>query len=100
MNRFIITGPITEPCGTPRLRGTSVPSALTKGTFNHRSMYSSAHRSLTCLRTALSNSVQSSSSNALWMSNSMTQSYFQHLFRAEHVNDFETRRTKYLKERG
>src|SRR5438105_15443434 len=81
MNRFIITGPITEPCGTPLLRGTSVPSALTKGALNHRSIYSTAHRSLTCLRTALINSDQSSSSNAFCMSNSMTQSYFQHLSR-------------------
>ena len=37
------TGPMIDPCGTPFILSTSVPSALCIGAFNHLSMYSSIH---------------------------------------------------------
>ena len=73
-------GLITPPCGVPRAR-----SILTRfcsmGALNHLPMYSRAHLHFTCFRTALSKSSCSMLSNRPLMSNSKTQSYFQHRLR-------------------
>ena len=61
-----------------RVRSTLVPSSCSIGAFSHRSMYSSAHLHFTCFRTARSKSSWSMLSNRPLMSNSRTQSYFQH----------------------
>ena len=54
MNRFIKIGETTPPCGVPRCRGICSPSVVSNGAVNHRSRYSSIHRSLIWARTALS----------------------------------------------
>src|SRR6266487_3124016 len=58
-----------------------VPSSCTMGALCHLSMYNSAHLHVTCFRTARSRSSWSILSNRPLMSNSRTQSYFQHLLR-------------------
>src|SRR6266436_552327 len=55
-----------------------VPSSCTIGAVSHLSMQSSAHLHVTCFRTARSRSPWSILSNRPLMSNSRTQSYFQH----------------------
>ena len=55
MNKFISTGPITEPCGTPLDRWTGCPSGDTAEAVSHRSMYSRHQGSLTCFAIAFLN---------------------------------------------
>src|SRR5438445_7221790 len=55
-----------------------VPSSCTMGALSHLSMYNSAHLHVMCFRTARSKSSWSMLSNRPFMSNSRTQSYFQH----------------------
>jgi len=80
-NKFINTGPITEPCGTPLVRWMGSPSGETAEVVSHRSMYSKHQGSFMCFAIAFLNSDQSSSSNARRMSNSTHQSYSQHRWR-------------------
>src|SRR6516225_924795 len=75
---FCVSGVTTPPCGVPRVRSIVVPSSCTIGAFSHLSMYSSAHLHFTCFRMARSKSSWSMLSNRPLMSNSSTQSYFQH----------------------
>src|SRR5438552_5130952 len=60
------------------LRSIMVPSSCTMGALSHLSMYNSAHLHVMCFRTARSKSSWSMLSNRPLMSNSRTQSYFQH----------------------
>src|ERR1700689_1887149 len=77
-HRLAKMGLTTPPCGVPRVLPTRVPSSSFIGAVSHLSIYSKAHSHFTCLRTARSNSVWSMLSNRPRISNSSTQSYFQH----------------------
>src|SRR5216683_8305741 len=81
MKRFDRIGLTTPPGGVPWLLSIMVPSSCTIGAVSHLSMQSSAHLHVTCFRTARSKSVWSILSNRPLISNSRTQSYFQHRLR-------------------
>jgi hypothetical protein len=66
--------------GVPRARSILIPFSY-MGAVNHLSMYSRAYLHFTCFRAALSKSSCSMLSNSSLMSNSKTQSYFQHRLR-------------------
>src|SRR5271157_5382426 len=53
MNRFIMIGLTTPPCGVPRSRGNRSPSVVSNGAVSHRSIYSSIQPSLMWLLTCL-----------------------------------------------
>ena len=73
-----VRGVKTPPCGVPQFRSIVVPSSFTMGARSHLSMYNSAHLHVMCFRTARSKSSWSMLSNRPLMSNSKTQSHFQH----------------------
>src|SRR5438270_6774650 len=75
---FCVRGVTTPPCGVPQFRSIAVPSSCTIGALSHLLMYSSAHLHVTCFRTARSKRSWSMLSNRPLLSNSNTQSYFQH----------------------
>ena len=77
---FTSTGLITLPCGVPDSLSILLPSGRTKGLLSHLSIYKHIHGFFTCLRATLINNSWSILSNKPFTSNSITQSYFQHLF--------------------
>jgi len=77
MNRFINSGLVTPPWGTPTLEGAKALDSSWTWTFNQRSMYITNHLCGVCFTTAFSNNSWSIWSNAFFMSNSTTHEYRQ-----------------------